>query len=176
MYRLRHLATDKISTYHVDLISPYISVEAHVQLEEPKAAEKDKKGKEPFSNPDFNPQPGAFLLFPNFGNVAYHLVQVTRGNQGDGEIMFRYWNTSDKLRLKRFRSVWDHPTDLEVQSMTKPKKNKKGEFTWKEHSANLEVFCQLEIPVTRNGKPGQGVHLAKPDVSRVLKYEAPESY
>ena len=176
VYRLRHLATGKLATYNIDLISPYISVEAHVQLEEQKKTNQASQGIESLENNEFDPQPGAFLLFPNFGNVKYHLVQVVRAASADGELAFKYYNTSDKLRLKRFLPVWTHPTKMEVQAKAKPKGNKDAPYTLEEHSANLEVFCQMEIPVDRDGKAGKGVHLNPKEVKRVLQYVALESY
>ena len=176
VYRLRHLATGKLATYNIDLISPYISVEAHVQLEEQKKTNQASQGIESLENKEFAPQPGAFLLFPNFGNVKYHLVQVVRAASADGELAFKYYNTSDKLRLKRFLPVWTHPTKMEVQAKAKPKGNKDAPYTLEEHSANLEVFCQMEIPVDRDGKAGKGVHLNPKEVKRVLQYVALESY
>ena len=60
--------------------------------------------------------------------------------------------------------------------MAKPKGNKHAPYACEEHSANLEVFCQMEIPVARSGKAGKGIHLMPQEVKRVLQYVALESY
>ena len=177
VYRLRHLATNRIATFHADLISPYISVGAHVKLEEQKKQAKEASGQGSSSNSVVDPQPGSSLLSLIFDNVKYHLVQVTQGNQGVGEIPLKYHNTTDETRLKRFRPVWIHPTNKEVQDTIKPKGNSKGQFACTEQSANLEVFYQMEIPFERKGKAGKGIHLTPGEIERVLiKHEGPESH
>ena len=65
---------------------------------------------------------------------------------------------------------------MEVQAKAKPKGNKDAPYTLEEHSANLEVFCQMEIPVDRDGKAGKSIHLKPKEVKRVLQYVALESY
>ena len=65
---------------------------------------------------------------------------------------------------------------MEVQAKAKPRGNKDAPYACEEHSANLEVFCQMEIPVDCDGKAGQGIHLKPKEVKRVLQYVALESY
>ena len=48
-------------------------------------------------------------MFPNFGDVPYHLVQVT-GRPFDDAVTFSYFGVSkqNKKRLVGFQQVWNH--------------------------------------------------------------------
>ena len=54
VYRLCYLVSDRIATYNVDLLFPYISVEAHVQLEEQKKTNQPAQGLNTLENKDFD--------------------------------------------------------------------------------------------------------------------------
>ena len=167
-YRLKHLGTNTITSHNVRQLYPYISKKSYVQKATPHN-DGTKTPNDVLSNEHFEPQPGSFLLFPNFGDVPYHLVQVESVTNGD--VKFYYFNTTDPKRLLRFRPVWTHDSKIEIQAMTL---NRKG-YVKRLHSAPIEVFCQHEIPVMLGNSPktkqvGTGVHLTKTNVNKVMKY------
>ena len=170
VYRLRHLTSDKIVTYNVELIVPYISRRMHYELQENAEAERVDQGISTLSNPTFDPQPNDFLLLPDFGGVPYHLVQV-QSVEDDGDVNFLYLNTSDKERKVRFRWVYTHESDLEIQAMTC---NRKG-YIKEVHTAPSGVFCQHPVAVEK--KPGSiGYSLKAKDIKEVLSYKSVEAY
>ena len=170
-YKLRHLTSNNVTSYNVMNMHPYISRTAHTKIVEQKRSDNEQTGVVEKQNFSFEPQPGDFLLFPNFNSVAYHLVQVAEVANGD--VSFHYYNTSDKKRLRRFRKVWTSPVEAkEIQSMTKPAQ--KG-WTQDLHSADVGEFCQMQIPTTLGGTSGAGRHLTVADVKRVLAYVPPNA-
>ena len=109
-YRCEHLGTGRVSSFNVRDIIPYISVEAYEQ-EKSRAvqfnSDEEEEEKEEFKeDPDFDPKVGDFLLFPNFGDVPYHLVRVT-GRPFDDAVAFSYFGVSkqNKKRLVGFQQV-----------------------------------------------------------------------
>lgn len=138
-----------MSSFNVRDIIPYISVEAYEQEKaraiEADANEEEEEKEELLDNPDFDPKVGDFLLFPNFGDVPYHLVQVT-GRPFDDAVTFSYFGVSkqNKKRLVGFQQVWNHedPNKPEIQQNAPVKM---AGYKIVDHEVLLSEFCQKVI-------------------------------
>ena len=169
VYKLRHLGTGRVAAYNVKDIVPYISKEAYEQDQEETAQEAKEDEEEILENQDFDPKEGDFLLFPNFGNVRYHLIRVI-SRPYDDEIKFCYYGVpkTNKKRLTGFQRVWTHPTKPEIQQNAEC--NLK-DYSVSEHDLPLSEVCQKVIePISYMTKGRMCFKLRAEDVKNVLKY------
>ena len=123
------------------------------------------------SDPDFDPQPGDFLLFPNFQDVPYHLIQV-KSRPFTDHITFNYYGVkkTNKGRLKGFEKVWTHPSKSEVRSNVEVKLK---DYEVADVDLPLTAVCQkVIVPVEYNFNGKTYFRLKKADVKEVLKYKA----
>ena len=167
--------TGRVSPFNVRDIIPYISVEAYEQ-EKSRAiqvdSDEEEEEKEEFKeDPDFDPKVGDFLLFPNFGDVPYHLVRVT-GRPFDDAVAFSYFGVSkqNKKRLVGFQQVWNHDdaSKPEIQQNAPVKMNG---YKIVDHEVLLSEFCQKVIVPVEYGPPtNRKFKLKYSDVQEVLKY------
>ena len=111
VYRLEHLSTGKVTTFNVRDIVPFISNEAYERVLEEQQEEEKEDSDAALADEDFDPQPGDFLLFPNFQDVPYHLIRV-KTRPFDDHITFNYYGVkkTNKTRLKGWQLVWTHPS------------------------------------------------------------------
>ena len=169
VYRLKHLGTGREAAYHVKDIIPYISKQAYEQEKEEIAVEAAEEETEVLENAEFDPQVGDFLLFPNFGNVKYHLIRVM-SRPFEDEIKFCYYGVpkSNKKRLNGFQQVWTHPTKPEVQQNAECKLK---DYAAVQHDLPLNEVCQKVIkPDTHVSKGRLCFKLKAADVKDVLRY------
>ena len=174
-YRCEHLGTGRVSSFNVRDIIPYISVEAYEQ-EKARASqaelnEEEVEKEEYKKDPDFDPKEGDFLLFPNFGDVPYHLVQVT-GRPFKDAVTFSYFGVSkqNKKRLVGFQQVWNHEDASKPEIQQNAPVKLKG-YKIVDHEVLLSEFCQEVIVPVEYGPPtNRKFKLKYSDVQEVLKY------
>ena len=109
------------------------------------------------------------MLFPNFGNVRYHLIRVISRPYND-EIKFCYYGVpkTNKKRLTGFQRVWTHPTKPEIQQNA-PVKMKGYKIV--DHEVLMSEFCQkVIVPVEYGPLSNRKFKLKYDDVQEVLKY------
>ena len=153
-YRLRNLATDKVSPFNVRDVSPYLKKKEAQEMEEEKEecdSECDDDAEDaPLVNSDFAPKVGDFLLFTGFKDVAFHLIQMTAPVE-DGTLKFKYFNTTSAKREVGFAKVWTHPTKKEIFSNASEVKGYESE----EHEVAVGDVAQkviVPVPYLRFGK------------------------
>ena len=153
-YRLRNLATDKVSPFNVRDVSPYLKKKEAQEMEEEKEecdSECDDDAEDaPLVNSDFAPEVGDFLLFTGFKDVAFHLIQMTAPVE-DGTLKFKYFNTTSAKREVGFAKVWTHPTKKEIFSNASEVKGYESE----EHEVAVGDVAQkviVPVPYLRFGK------------------------
>ena len=114
-YKLKCIATGKISPFNVRDISPYLKKNELREMNEEKDAEDDGNENEELQlvNPEFSPVVGDFLLFTGFKDVQFHLIRVTAPVE-DGIVKFHYFNTISSKRLVGFAKVWTHQSKKEI--------------------------------------------------------------
>ena len=163
VYRLRHLASNKIITSNVRQMMPYISRAAH-------EAEKGtilSSADEPDKPEPFEPDEGDFLLLPQSDRkIKHHLLQVL--NRDGDEVVAQYYNTTRPNRLVNFKKCWAHPTKMEIQSMQRPKFA--GYEPWTDTFV-ITDFCQSIARPIRIGtkRVTYSYRLAPKEVARLLK-------
>ena len=96
----------------------FISNEAYERVLEEQQEEEKEDSNEALADEDFDPQPGDFLLFPNFQDVPYHLIRVKTRPFKD-HITFNYYGVkkTNKQRLKGWQLVWTHPSLVSGQTI-----------------------------------------------------------
>ena len=171
VYRLEHLSTGKVTTFNVRDIVPFISSGAYERVLEEQQEEKEEDSDEALADEDFDPQPGDFLLFPNFQDVPYHLIRVKTRPFTD-HITFNYYGVkkTNKTRLKGWQLVWTHPSKSELQSNSEVKL--KG-YEVADVELPLTAVCQkVIVPVEYTYCGKNYFRLKKADVKDVLKYKS----
>ena len=139
-------------------------------LEEQQQEEKEDSD-EVLVDASFDPQPGDFLLFPNFQDVPYHLIRVKTRPFHD-HMTFNYFGVAktNKSRLKGWQLVWTHPSKPEIQSNAEVKL--KG-YEVSEVELPLTAVCQkVIVPVEYNYRGKKYFRLNKADVKEVMKFKA----
>ena len=178
-YRLKCLATEKISPFNVtdihDYLEPGEKGNWEGEEEEKEEQEEEEKQEEEEEKEEFNPGVGDFLLFPNFGDVKYHLIQVT-GRPSNEMLAFNYFGTTSKDRLTKFAKVWTHEEKPEIQS------NQlviKAGYEVEEHELPIEEVCQKVIIPKEYKEKGSGksvsrvwYKLTEEQIEGVLSYSA----
>jgi len=161
VYRLKHLGSGQETTVNVRQILPYISRKAH------EATAKKLPTPTPSNKTTlFDPKIGEFVLLPNEGGVAYQLLRVV-DREGNHEVTAQYLNTTNKDRLTRFRSCWQHDSKCELQSNAPPKN--KGYTAWTD-TFDMGELCQRVIKPVKIGAAPNGAwfNLSKNEVQRTL--------
>ena len=171
-YKLRCLATDRTSSFNVKDIHPYLKKderkgnEGKVQDdEEGKDEERDEDEEIKFD--DFDPVEGDFLLFANFQNVEFHLIQVVERPTSES-IKFIYYGTTATSRRTGWAKVWTHDSKQEVHSNSKVML---GGYKVVEHTIPIEEVCQKVIfPVRYKSSIKWYFKLKDDAIADVLRY------
>jgi hypothetical protein len=171
-YRLRCLATDKTKTYNVKDIHPYLSKAEKQEFESSDLCDAEEKEGEDERPPtiEFDPVKGDFLLITNFGDVEYHLIQVTDRPTSES-IEFIWYGTTHKQRLTGFAKVWTHSSEPEIHSNAS---SVLAGYEIKRHTIPIEEVCQKTIvPVKdKTNKIKILYKLRRADVQDVLRYKS----
>ena len=174
-YKLKCLATGKVSPFNVTDIHPYLEKgeKGNWEKEEGEEEEEKEDGLE-WSEEElegFDPQEGEFLLFPGFNNVPYHLIRVVDRPDSD-TISFHYYGKPVKeKKASEYAKVWTH--DTESKEMQSNQKVIKKGYRTVVHSIPIEDVCQkVIVPEEYRKKSKSFFRMTQSQVDGVLRYSA----